>query len=53
MHVWLIMFALGGSIGFILACMIAAGRVADLKRENERLKEELERHQYEKASVRI
>ena len=47
MHVWLIMFVLGGSIGFILACMIAAGRVADLKRENERLREELEGHQYE------
>jgi len=47
MHVWLIMFVLGGSIGFILACMIAAGRVAGLMRENQLLREELERHQYE------
>jgi len=37
---------LGGSIGFILACMIAAGRVVDLGRENQRLKQKLEGHQY-------
>ena len=47
MHVWLIMFVLGGSIGFILASMIAAGRVADLMRQNKRLREELERDHYE------
>ena len=51
MHVWLIMFILGGSIGFILACIIAAGRVADLMRENQRLRRELERHQYESKVV--
>jgi hypothetical protein len=39
-------FMLGGSIGFTMACMIAAGRVADLRRENQRLKQELEGHQY-------
>lgn len=39
-------FMLGGSIGFILASMIAAGRVADLRRENQRLKAELEGQQY-------
>ena len=44
-------FMLGGSIGFILACMIAAGRVADLRRENQRLKQELEGHQYEPEDV--
>ncbi len=47
MHVWLIMFVLGGSIGFILASMIAAGRVTGLMRENKRLREELARHQNE------
>ena len=44
-------FMLGGSIGFILACMIAAGRVADLGRENQRLRKELEGHQYEPEVV--
>ena len=39
-------FMLGGSIGFTLACMIAAERVADLGRENQLLKQELEGHQY-------
>jgi len=47
MHVWLIIFLLAGSIGFILASMIAAGRIAGLMRENKRLREELARHQYE------
>lgn len=47
MLAWLIMFVLGGSIGFILASMIAAGRVAGLMRENRRLREELARQQYE------
>ena len=39
-------FMLGGSIGFILASMIAVGRVADLRRESQRLKQELEGHLY-------
>jgi hypothetical protein len=34
---------LGGSIGFILASVIAAGRVAELSRENKNLKKKLER----------
>jgi hypothetical protein len=37
---------LGGSIGFTFAWLIAAGRVADLGRENQRLKQELEGHQH-------
>ena len=39
-------FMLGGSLGFTLACMMAAGRVADLRRENQRLKREPEGQQY-------
>ena len=39
-------FMLGGSIGFILASMVAAGRVAHLRRENQRLRQDLEGHQY-------
>ena len=38
-------FMLGGSIGFTLACIIAAGRVVELRRENQRLKKELIGHQ--------
>jgi hypothetical protein len=40
-------FMLGGSIGFVLACIIAAGRVAQLTRENQILRKELK--QYERA----
>lgn len=47
MYVWLIIFVLGGSIGFILASVIAAERIAGLMRENKSLREELARHQYE------
>ena len=35
-------FILGGAIGFLLASVIAAGRVAELGRENESLKKKLE-----------
>ena len=39
-------FMLGGSIGFTFACILAARRVTDLRRENQRLKQELGGHQY-------
>ena len=39
---YVLVFMVGGSIGFTLACILAAGRVADLVRENQRLKQELE-----------
>jgi len=51
MHVLLIMFVLGGSIGFVLASMIAADRVAGLMLENKRLTEELAKHRYESETV--
>jgi hypothetical protein len=36
-------FILGGSIGFLLASVIAVGRVEELGRENENLKRKLEK----------
>ena len=41
----IMLFMLGATIGFVLACVIAARRVAYLSREAQLLQEELERYQ--------
>jgi len=41
----IMLFMLGATIGFVLACVIAARRVAYLSREAQFLQEELERYQ--------
>ena len=42
---YILILMLGATIGFILACVIAARRVAYLSREGQLLQEELERYQ--------
>lgn len=41
---YILAFILGGSIGFYIACIIAGGRLAELLRENQRIKEQLDGH---------
>lgn len=39
---YLLVFMLGGSMGFLLACVVASGRVGGLLRENYCLRKELD-----------
>jgi|GEM_PF-1496543 hypothetical protein len=41
---YILAFMLGGSISFFIACIIAGGRLAEMLRENQRLKEQLDGH---------
>ena len=41
---YILAFMLGGSISFFIACIITGGQLAELLRENQRLKEQLDGH---------
>jgi len=41
-----LVFIAGGSIGFLLACIVASNRVSSLLRENHRLRKELDSFEY-------
>jgi hypothetical protein len=43
---YLLVFIVGGSLGFSLACIIAFNRVSSLLRENYRLRKELDNFEY-------
>jgi hypothetical protein len=43
---YLLVFIVGGSFGFSLACIIASNRVSSLLRENYRLRKELDNFEY-------